>query len=303
VSKVRPIAMIQHDLDTALAYQASYAKRPPAHELVQQMRDANEREIMELRAELAEALSGDLEISLDGHPVQDHRVSIAYFNRVTESLQAAYRSVFRTLSPDGRVRRGEASLSIAGTSPGSFKVALKAPMAQLDLLDDPLIDRAMVVIVELLQAAADGREAPIATEWAARASEAEVRSMIRVASAMASSQGTTKVRWRGVGGAERIVEVPAAAARNLAVALAGKVGREVIVVTGHLQMAQDEPPRVRIRAGDDDHYAAVNSPDMLDRVKSLLFDEVRATLVIDMRTSPTSGTPGTTTELMDLEPA
>lgn len=303
MSKLRSATVIQHDLDTALAYQASYANRPPAHQLVHEMRDANEREITQLRDELAEALSGDLEISLDGHPVENHRVSLAYFNRVTESLQAAYRSVFRTLSPGGTVHRGEATLSIAGTSPGSFKVALKAPMAQLNLLDDPTIDRAMAVIVDLLQSASEGNEAPTAGEWAARASDAEVRSMIRVASAMASSRGTTKVRWRGVDRRERIVEVPAAAARNLAVALAGRVGRELLTVTGHLQMAQDEPPRVRIRAGDDDHLATVKSPDMLDLVKSLLFDEVRATLVIDMRTSPTSGTPGTTTELMDLEPA
>ena len=193
-------------------------------------------------------------------------------------------------------------MSIAGTSPGSFKVALKTPMAQLDLLDDPIIDRAMGVIVDLLQAAAEGREDVTAAAWAARASEGEVRSMIRVSSAMASSQGRTKVRWRGVDGAERIVDVAASAARNLAVALAGNVGREVITVTGHLEMAQDEPPRIRIRAAEDDHVATVHE-DMREQVKSLLFDEVRATLVVDMRTSATLGTPRMTTELRDLEPA
>jgi hypothetical protein len=84
--------------------------------------------------------------------------------------------------------------------------------------------------------------------------------------------------------------------------LAGQVGREVITVTGHLEMAQDRPPRVRVRAPNDDFLAFV--PDeLLDQVKSLLFDTVKATLVIDMRTSATTGSPDVDIELMDIEPA
>jgi len=182
-------------------------------------------------------------------------------------------------------------------------VSLKAPASQLDLLDDPIIDRTMAVIVSLLQDAAAGAAPERINDWAGRATEPEVRAMIRVASALASSQGTTSIRWRGVVGSEKVIYLQAAAARALAVSLAGKTGREVITVTGHLQMAQDQPARVRVQAADDEYLASVASPDMLDRVKALLFDEVRATLVIDMKTSPTSGSPDTTTELMDLEPA
>jgi nucleotide-binding universal stress UspA family protein len=99
------------------------------------------------------------------------------------------------------------------------------------------------------------------------------------------------------------VSVTADAARSLAIALAGQSGREIVTVVGHLTMAQDRPPRVRVRTQDDDYVAGANTEEMLDRVKELLFDEVRATLVIDMRTSPSTGSPDVNIELMELEPA
>ncbi len=300
--RFRPAHLVRNDLENALAYQRAYKDRPALDWCSQLMRDDNEREISNLRSELAEALAGDLELSLDGFPVEDHRISLPYFNRVTESLQAAYRAVYRALSADGRLRRGEANLSIAGTGPGSFRVSLKAPPAQLVLLDEPMIDRAMAVIIDLLQAAAGGTALNRASDWAAIATEPEVRAMIRVSSALASSQGTTRLRWRGTQGVETTVELRPAAAVALAVALSGTTGREIITVTGHLEMAQEQPPRVRVRTADDEHLASV-TPEMLDRVKALLFDDVRATLVIEMRTSPTSGSPDTRIELMDLEPA
>ena len=42
------------------------------------------------------------------------------------------------------------------------------------------------------------------------------------------------------------------------------------------------------------------TPELLDRVKELLFDEVEATLAVDMRTSPTTGRPDTEIELLDI---
>ena len=303
IRRTRPAAMIRHELGLAQAYRASYADRPTDDELVLLMRNDNERDIAALEAELEQALSGDLELTLDGRPVADHRVTLTYFNRLTDSLQAAFRAVYRTMSPSGSIQRGEATLSIAGTAPGSFKVALTVPTTQLELLDDPLADRAMRRIVQLLQAAVSGTEATTAAEFAAQASEPEVRAMIRVAASMATSGGTTGVRYRAVDGTETIANVRPDAARRLAESLAGRTGREILTVTGHLTMAQDQPPRVRLTTADDEYFAVVTSDELLDRVKTLLFGDVDATLVVDMRTSPTSGTPSTTTELIDLEPA
>lgn len=45
------------------------------------------------------------------------------------------------------------------------------------------------------------------------------------------------------------------------------------------------------------------SDDLLDQVKGLLFGEVIATLGVDMRTSITTGSPNTQTELMEIEGA
>lgn len=295
--------MIRHELGLARACRATYADRPTDDELVLLMRNDNERDIAALEAELEQAFSGDLELTLDGRPVADHRVALTYFNRLTDSLQAAFRAAYRTMTPTGSINRGEATLSIAGTAPGSFKVSLTVPAAQLELLEDPLADRAMMRIVRLLQAAASGTEATSAEEFAAGAAEPEVRAMIRLAASMATSGGTTGIRYRAVDGTETIASVRHEAARRLAEALAGRTGREVVTVTGHLSMAQDQPPRVRVTTTDDVYLAVVTSDELLDRVKSLLFGEVEATLVVDMRTSPTSGTPSTTTELIDLEPA
>ncbi len=299
----RPVAMIRYELELAQACRASYADRPTEDELVLLMRDDNERDIVALEAELEQALSGDLELTLAGRPVTDHRVALTYFNRLTDSLQAAFRATYRTMTPTGTIQRGEATLSIAGTAPGSFKVTFTLPAAQLELLEDPIADRAMRRIIELLRAADSGASAPTAERFASTATEPEVRAMIRVAASMATSGGTTDVRHRAVDGSETIASVRADAARRLAESLAGRTGREILTITGHLTMAQDQPPRVRLTTADDVYLAVVTSEELLDRVKVLLFGDVEATLVVDMRTSPTSGTPSTTTELIDLVPA
>ena len=303
MTPLRPIELIRRELQTALDFQQRYTSRSTTDPLVARMRADNEEEIHELRSELAQALAGDVEISLDGAPVEDHRIALPFFARVMESLQATYRAVFKSLAPDGRLRRGDATLAIAGTAPGSFKVALTTPAAQLDLLADPVVDRAMAVIIDLLRAAETGSATTAGATWASQTDEPAVRAMIRLSSTLASSHGTTRVRWRQVSGEERIVAVAAESARSLAAALAGEAGREIVTLTGHLQMAQDQPPRVRLRTTDDAYLASVTSPEMLSRVKELLFDEVRATVVIDMKTSPSTGSPDTEVELMDLEPA
>ena len=59
-------------------------------------------------------------------------------------------------------------------------------------------------------------------------------------------------------------------------------------------------PRARIVTSTDEYLAAV-APELLDRVKELLFLEVTATLSVEMRTSLATGIPSTVTELLDLD--
>lgn len=302
MTSLRSAAEIRHDLVTAVAYQEKYSSRPSDDPLVRQMRSTNDAEIERLQAELRDAMSGVLEVALDGAPVEDHRVTVPYLNRVLESIQSSYRSVLRSLSQDQHLHRGEATLSVAGTGPGSFRVALSIPPTQLELLDDPVADRALSMIVTLLAAAEAGTAAEVGRTWAETQDETSVRSMIRLSASLASSRGTTRLRLTRASGAEQFVTVTSDAARDLAMSLAGQAGREVITVTGHLEMAQDRPPKVRVRTPDDD-YLAVVPDELLDQVKSLLFDTVQATLVIDMKTSATTGSPDVDIELMDLEPA
>ncbi|MHB8246132.1 MAG: hypothetical protein ACYDGN_12415 [Acidimicrobiales bacterium] len=303
MNSLRSASQIRHDLATAVEYQQKYSSRPSDDPLVKQMRSANDAEIEKLRAELHDALSGVLEVALDGAPVEDHRVTVPYLNRVLESIQSTYRAILRSLSEDKHLRRGEATLSVAGTGPGSFRVALAIPPTQLELLDDPMADRALGTIVTLLAAAQAGTSGEVGRQWAETQDETAVRSMIRLSASLASSRGTTRLRLTRTSGVEELVVVTSEAARDLAMSLAGQAGREVITVTGHLEMAQDRPPKVRIRTLDDDYVAAVSDEQLLDQVKSLLFDTVQATLVIDMRTSATTGSPDVDVELMDLEPA
>ena len=55
--KRRPIAQINLDLETAIAYRDRYATRPTSDPLVAEMRAANDAEIEELQQELREALA------------------------------------------------------------------------------------------------------------------------------------------------------------------------------------------------------------------------------------------------------
>jgi hypothetical protein len=126
--------------------------------------------------------------------------------------------------------------------------------------------------------------------------------MIKLSATLAVAQGSTTIRWRGIAAPEQIVTLRKEDARDLALALSGRPGREIITVIGHLEMGQDQPPRVRFRTADEEYSAKVPN-ELLDRVKELLFGEVQATLVIDMKTSPTTGSPDTDIELLDLSEA
>ncbi len=299
---VRSVALIRHDLETALAYRAQYEGKPTDDPWVRQMWDGNEREVALLHRELAEALSGDLEISLTGAQVEGHSVAAPFLGRVLDAFQATCRSVMKSLTTE-KLRRADVTLAVVGAAPGSFKLMLRAPAAQLELLGPPLIDRSMTEIVDLLAAVGDGTIAEMGPSWAARTDESAVRSFIRLASALASAKGTTAIRWRSADGIERIVRLSSDEARSLTIALAGQVGREVITVIGHLGMAQDRPPKVRLRTDADEYVADVGSEDLLDLVKELLFEEVIAVLVVDMRTSPTTGSPDVDVELVELSRA
>jgi hypothetical protein len=291
--------MIRRDLESAIAYRERYQSRETTDPHVVSMRQANEDEIGALELELAEATSGDVEITLSGAAYESHSVAVPYLTRILESFQSTFRAAYRETVHDGRLKRGEATLSLSATAAGSFKLLIKTPSAQLDLLASPSVDQAMERIVGLLEAAEHGTSETEAPDWAAHSEDGTVRAMIRLAVSLASADGSTIFRWHGITTDERMVQVRPAAARALAVALAGQAGREIITVTGHLEMGQDQPPRVRVRTTNDDYLARV-TPDMLERVKDMLFGEVSATMVVDMRTSPTTGNPEAVIELLDI---
>lgn len=301
MNAVRSISEIQHDLETALEYRRRSAVRPSDDPGVALMRSANEADIVKLEAELRMARSSTLEVTLEGLPVDDHRIAVPYFSRVLDSLQSSYRTILRSLTPEKSVPRSQGTLSVAGTGPGSFRVSLTLPPTQLDLLGDAPAQRALDTVVDLLGSTTADKTVDAARRWAEHQDETAVRAVIRLAAALASSRGTTRMRLSRLDGTEHFISVTAEAARDLASALAGQSGREIITLTGHLQMAQDRPPRVRIDT-EDDHYLASVPDELLDLVKSLLFDTVQATLVIDMRTSLTTGSPDVDVQLMDLEP-
>lgn len=300
---VRPLEHIRRDLATAGAYRERYLARPSDDPLVLMMREANDREIQVLESELKEATAGELELTLLGPAYESHRVGLPLLTRILGNLQSTFRAVYRSHAPGGSVHREEATLSLVATAPGSFKVAVATPPAQLDLFEPvPLADQAIGEIVRLFVAAEEGQASEVARAWAATQDEPVLKAMIRLSAALAVTQGSTSIRWHGVSTPEQLVKLRKEDAKELVLALAGQPGREVVQVTGHLELGQDRPPRVRLRTVDDEYSAKV-PPELLDRVKELLFGEVQATLIIDMKTSPTTGSPDTDIELLDLSEA
>ena len=284
-----------------MAYKVRYDARPSDNPLVLMMRSANDQEVVDLNAKLVEATAGDLEVTLSGAPYEGHRVPLPFITRVLESLQSTFRASCRAIAPQGKLRRPEATLSLAATAPGSFKVLIMMPPAQLDLLEPPIVDHAMATIIDLLGTAERGTAAEDAHRWAAESDEPAVRSMIRFAVALAGSRGAVTIRWRPTNASERFVTVTSDAAKTLVLALSGEAGREILTITGHLEMAQDQPPRVRIRTSRDDYLARIPTEELLDRARDLLFTEVQATIIVAMRTSSTTGSPDTDIELLDLQ--
>lgn len=297
---VRPVEHIRRDLVTAGAYRERYLARPSDDPLVLMMREANDEEIRALESEMKQATAGEVELTLLGPAYESHRVGIPLLTRILGNLQSTFRAIYRSRMPSGSLHREEATLSLVAAAPGSFKVAVATPPAQLDLLEPtPLVDQAIGEIVRLFVAAEEGQAGEVATAWAATQEEPVLKAMIRLSAALAVTQGSTSIRWHGVSAPEQLVKLRKEDARELVLALAGQPGREVVQVTGHLELGQDRPPRIRLRTADDEYSAKV-PPELLDRVKELLFGEVQATLIIDMKTSPTTGSPDTDIELLDL---
>lgn len=264
---MRGINNIRFDLETARAYRATYATRQSDDPWVRRMQDDNDRDLAALEQELSSASSSELEVSLEGVPVQEHTVTVPFFQRVLEQLQAVFRSARRaSLAPGEALSRKESALVLGGTAPGSFRAYFSVPPTQLQLEELPAADTALVGIVDLLMAAEGSGLGEAAGNWAARADEPAVRAMIKLTSTLAGAHGRTDIRLRTADGAERIVRLSAEQARQLAVALAGETGREMVQVTGHLQMAQDDPPRVRITTADDQYLADVLTEELLDQV-------------------------------------
>ena len=301
--RVRPLEWIRQELDEAIELERWYSAHAPTGggtPYSQFNEQENNRDIAKLEAELRSALAGELDLFLDGDPVNDHRVALPYFNRVTERLNTLVRAECRHLRPDEPLGRDEGVLAISGVGPGSFRVSFSTSPQQLSMTERPLVDRAIEAIMTVLR-----QPAPDAvSRWAERADERALKAMIGLVSAMASSQGSTSLRWRGSGGPEILATLSSAAARDLAIRLAGETGREILTVVGHLRLASDEPPRASIRTAGGDVYSATISQDLpLDRVKELLFGEVRATIVIDTATSPSTGQVSRSSEIVDLDAA
>jgi hypothetical protein len=160
VTPPRPTALIRHELETALAYQERYQRRPSNNRLVELMRAANEQELTVLETELGTALAGDLELTLGGVQYESHRVSLRYISRLLDTLQSSFRALYRAITPEDSLRRSEAMLSLVATQPGSFRVLVAMPDTQLEFLEPPIADKALSVIVDLLASASRGTPAP-----------------------------------------------------------------------------------------------------------------------------------------------
>lgn len=297
----KPISHIRHELETARAADAAMRDVSSSDRWVDEMRESNRREIESLRARLADAQS-NLEVTVEGRHVLEHAIAVPFLTRVLDGFQSAYRSLMKTVSSESP-GRAASTLSMIPASPGSFRIHLRTPPEQLEAFDDPPSEEAIRLIVGLFEAAEAGGLSAMATDWTARAEESAVRAMIRLSSTLAGSEATTTLRWSAISGNEVSVSVSADSARSIAESLAGETGREILTVTGHLQMAQDEPPRIRIQTQTDEFVAAVAGEELLDQVRAHLFRDVEATLVIDMSTSPRTGAPRTVTEVLSLREA
>jgi hypothetical protein len=296
---LRPIKMIEAELADAQVMAANTSSLSRDDPFVAIMLEVNDRDIEKLSTELAEARSSDVELSIEGSPVVDHRISVSYLNRVTGSLQSAYKAFVRKLVPKGQSLGAQGGLALAGTGPGSFRMRFITNEEPLSLLERPLSERALGELFELL-ASSNGPDMAVAEQWAARAPAETVRAMIRLASSLAASKGTSQLRWTTLDGNDRVVQIAPDRASRLAAALVGRTGTETIKVRGHLAMAQDEPPKIKVTTATDEHVAAVRDDDLLDAVKELLFDNVIAEILVEMSTSGRTGAPSSRSTLLDI---
>ena len=292
MSAVRTTSLIRHELETALRYRdeasrdAKYANDP----LVRLMFEQNDAEIERLEAELRNAVAADLEVSIEGSPVFQHVVTVPYFHRILDNLQSAYRALLRSHLPDGRrLSAKESILMLAGTGLGSFRAFLKVP-GQGELIGDSRPDEAMTELIRIASSSKGADDTDYLREWAQRADDKALRAMIRLMVTLASSGGSTAIRYATMSGAEHHVTVSATDARSIVAALVGGAGVEILQVSGYLEMAQDRPLKARITSNEDVWSATV--PDELrETVRDLLFEDVDVVLQVHMRTSAQTGNP------------
>jgi hypothetical protein len=299
MKRMRSIQQIRLGLETARALQDSHRKRPTDDPVTRLLRADNEREILALEQELVDALVGQLEVVLDGTVVESHSLKVSFASRVLDGMQGAYRAMYAEAAHKETVSRNESSLALVATSPGSVALHLSTAPSQLDLLEDPIADRAIENLLNLLTAE---DPADAGRTFAERTESAQLQAVIRLCGTFAALGGTIQIRWRGVRG-ERFADIDSRSVRQLATALAGQPGREVITVVGHLERASDRPTtRVKV-VTEDESYSAEVPDELKDRVKAMLFEDVTATLSVDMSTRISTGEPKTRIELLDLQSA
>ncbi len=300
---LRPIALIAEELASAEQMARAAVDIPRDDPLIASMLDRNRADVERLRVELAEARSSDVQLSIEGRPVTGHRISAPYLARVINDLQAAYRAMAEAVSVEEKPGRTATTLTVASTSAGSFRVQFQTAEEALSLFDRPLSERTLEALFDVMSMSTNPNAGELLREWAATATEDSLRAVIRLAATLASSKGTAQFRWMPPEGGDHVLALPADRARALAVELAGATGREILTVRGHLGMAQDDPPRIRVTTADDEHVANVRDEDLLAVLPELLFGEVVAEIAVDMTTSPTTGAPSIRSELLSLRPA
>ena len=298
---LRPASIVADELTAAQSMAEASSTISRSDPLVAFMLRANDEEVAELRNELRESRSSDVEVSIEGRPVTEHRIGASFLARLINDMQAAYRATAEMVAgATVKPTRAATALTVAATAPGSFRVMFRTAEEQISLLEPPLSGRTLESLFDVISRTEHGDGPESLGAWAAQASEAGQRSLIRLAATLASSQGVAQFRWTPPGADTRVLALSSEAARSLAAGLAGAMGREVLNISGHLSMAQDEPPRIRITTEVDEFLLAVRDEQLLDVVRELLFQDVEAEVVIDMTTSPTTGAPLTRSELLDL---
>lgn len=259
------------------------------------------------------ALRPELDVVIDGVPVNGHEIRVDALSRLLYSLQESISSVAQALTGNATERaslpgviRNSTSLQLAAVFPGSFGATLRGPVdakieAMIEAGQDPLIpqeesetllDQAVDVLLDVVDlAGAEGADDGPIIEAVLPLGSRAFKHLKDLSDAIVDREMTANLDWKHLGRESRHATVNKQSARRLNDVLTmNRVTEVTETVRGHLGTASEfHGGRLEIQRDNAEVISAKVADDLVPRLGEFYGERVEAYAIVTIARSTATG--------------